>query len=113
MRAGTLRHTVSIQQRSSTIDAVGDVSDSWTTLITARAEIRPLNARELFAAQATQSEVTHQVTVRNRSELAAPKTAAAYRVLFGSRVFDVQGVMNIDERNREVRMLCSEGLSDG
>lgn len=113
MKAGTLRHTVTIQQRSATIDAVGDVSDSWSTVITARAEIRPLNARELFAAQATQSEVTHQVTVRYRAELANPKAAATYRVLFGARVFDVHGVMNIDERNREVRMLCSEGLSDG
>lgn len=113
MRAGTLRHTVSIQSRSSTIDAVGDISDSWSTVISARAEIRPLNARELFAAQATQSEVTHQITVRYRPELAAPKVAATYRVLFGSRVFDIHGVMNIDERNREIRMLCSEGLSDG
>ena len=113
MQAGRLRHSVTIQQRTATIDAVGDVSDSWTTLITARAEIRPLSARELFAAQATQSEVTHQVTVRYRSELAAPKTAATYRVLFGSRVFNIHGAMNIDERNREVRMMCSEGLSDG
>lgn len=113
MKAGTLRHTVSIQQRSATIDALGDVSDSWVTLITARAEVRPLSARELFAAQATQSQVSHQVTVRYRPELAAPKAAATYRVLFGSRVFDVHGVMNIDERNREIRMMCSEGLSDG
>jgi SPP1 family predicted phage head-tail adaptor len=104
---------VSIQQRSATIDALGDISDSWTTLITAHAEVRPLSARELFAAQATQSQVSHQVTVRYRPELATPQAAATYRVLFGARVFDVHGVMNIDERNREIRMMCSEGLSNG
>lgn len=113
MKAGTLRHVVSIQQRSATIDSVGDVSDSWSTLISARAEVRPLNARELFAAQATQSEVTHQVTVRWRPELTPPTQASAYRVLFGARVLAVHGVMNMDERNREVRLLCSEGLSNG
>lgn len=113
MRAGALRHVVEIQQRSSTIDSLGDVSDSWTTVVTDRAAIRPLSVREMMAAQAIQSEVTHQITLRYRSEYANPVTVAPLRVLFGSRVFDVSGAMNIDERNREVRLMAREGISNG
>jgi SPP1 family predicted phage head-tail adaptor len=113
MKAGALRHLVSVQQRSATIDSVGDVSDSWTTLFSDHAEIRPLSGRELLAAQAIQSEITHQITVRYRTEYANPVSVTPLRVLFGARVFDITAVMNLDERNREVRMMAREGVSNG
>ena len=113
MQAGRLRHSVTIQQRTATVDGYGQQSTAWTDVITALAAIEPLSGRELFAAQAVQSEVSHRVTIRYRSELDVPRTGAALRVAFGSRVFDVHAVLNMGERDREMHILCSEGLTNG
>lgn len=113
MQAGALRHVVTIQTRTTTVDGWGQQSTAWTDVISARAAIRPLSGRELFSAQAVQSEVSHEIRIRYRSELDVPRTGAALRVLFGSRVFDVHAVLNVDERDREMRILASEGLTNG
>lgn len=113
MGAGVFRRSVKFQTRSASVDSFGQQVTTWTDAFTARACIEPLSARELFAAQAVQSEVSHLITVRYRAELANPIAVAAIRVLFGARVFNIQGALNIDERKGIVEISTSEGLNDG
>ena len=114
MRAGQLRRRVTIQSRATTVDAVGQISQTWTTVLSGvPAHIEPLSGRELIAAAAVQSAITHRVTVRYHRDLAAPVAANARRIVFGDRYFNVQSVLNIDERNRVIEMLTEEGLSNG
>lgn len=113
MRAGDLRKRLTFQVKSTGQDALGQVVNTWTTAFTCWGEIQPLNGRELLAAQAVQSAVTHTVTVRYRSELATPKQVAAMRILYGSRVFDIRASMNESERNRMVTLSVEEGLNNG
>jgi SPP1 family predicted phage head-tail adaptor len=113
MRSGDLRKRVTFQMRGTTSDTFGQQTTTWTDLFTAWAEIQALSAREMFAAQAVQSEVTHAITVRYRAELALPKTVAAMRVLYGSRIFNLAGATNPDERNRELVIQATEGLDNG
>lgn len=114
MRAGQLRRRVTIQSRATTVDSVGQISQAWTTVLSGvPAHIEPLSGRELIAAAAVQSAITHRVTVRYHRQLASPVAANARRVVFGSRYFNVQAVLNVDERNRVIEMLTEEGLSNG
>lgn len=113
MRSGDLRKRVTFQVRGTVSDTFGQQSTVWTDLFTTWANIQALSARELYAAQAVQSEVTHAITVRYRAELALPKAVAAMRVLYGPRVFNVSGAVNVDERNREIVLQASEGLNLG
>lgn len=113
MRSGDLRKRVLFQMRGTTSDTFGQQTTTWTDLFTAWAEIQALSAREMFAAQAVQSEVTHAITVRYRAELALPKTVAAMRAVYRGRIFNISGAINTDERNREIVMQAAEGLNNG
>lgn len=108
MKAGLLRHQVTLQSPAGARDAVGERITTWTDVATVWARIQPLSARELFAAAQAHAATTHRVTIRHSIDVAA--IDAAWRVQFGSRVFVVDGVRNIDERNREIELLCTEGL---
>lgn len=111
MRGGALRHLVQLQRRATTQESTyGSQDTTWTTYATVYAAIEPLNGRELLAAEAVQSEVTHQITIRwNRGFT----VKAADRVAFGARMFDVQDVINLNERNYEVDITAIEGVTQG
>jgi SPP1 family predicted phage head-tail adaptor len=113
MRSGDLRKRITIQLRGTTTDTFGQQTTTWSDLFTTWAEIQALSARELFAAQAVQSEVTHSITVRYRIEFALPKKVAAMRAIYGARIFNISGAVNTDERNRQIVMQATEGLDNG
>jgi SPP1 family predicted phage head-tail adaptor len=113
MRSGDLRKRVTLQRRDTTKDSYGQQVNTWADVATVWASIEGLSARELLAAQSVQSEVSHRITVRYRSELSDPKAVAAMRAVYNGRLFDISGAMNLDERNRTVELLCAEGLNNG
>jgi SPP1 family predicted phage head-tail adaptor len=105
MQAGRLRHRVTVQRATDAIDQYGDQTPTWTSLGTVWASVEPLNGREYFAAAQMQSEVSTRIVIRPISGVTlTPKD----RVKFGSRYFDIQSVINRDERNRELQLLCVE-----
>ena len=111
MRGGALRHQVQLQSRATTQESTyGSQSTTWTTYATVYAAIEPLNGRELMAAQAVQSEITHQITIRWNPGFTVK---AADRILFGVRIFDVISATNLNERNYEVEIRATEGVTQG
>lgn len=113
VRGGTLRHRLTFQRKSTDQDDVGEPINVWIDAFKCWGEVEPVSGRELLAAQAVQVEVTHTISVRYRAELQNPNDVAAMRVLFGSRVFDINASMNQDERNRVVMLQAKEGLNNG
>lgn len=104
MRAGQLRHRVTIQQLGPvTRDAMGGEIATWNTYAELYAAVEPLEGRELFSAQQVAAEISHRVRIRYHAGV-VPKM----RVLFGSRVFDIQSAMSIEERGRETHLYCRE-----
>lgn len=75
------------------------------------ASISPLYAFEKMG-QGQASEV-HQVCIRWAPALSNPVDVAAMRVVYGLRLLDINGSINTDERNREVNLTCTEGLTRG
>jgi len=64
-------------------------------------------------AMVVESQLTHQVTVRF-SELFLPSIEAdAWRILFGTRVFNITSSMNVDEESKLIIFDCTEGSLDG
>lgn len=117
VRSGNLRKRLTFQVRSAEEDRLGQQVNVWADAFTCWGEIQPLTGRELIAAQAMQSAVTHSIMVRYRPELSEPKQVAAMRVLYrgrwGVRIFDIHAAMNEDERNRVVTLQAEEGLNNG
>lgn len=103
MRAGQLRHLITIQQRSVTRDDFGAESESWTTFSQLWAKVSPLSGQELEQAQAMHSETTHQVTIRYLVGI-----TTEMRVQHAGRTLNILAVTNPDERNIQLELLCKE-----
>lgn len=105
MRAGSLRHRVTLQTPATAADGDGGYTDTWTALATVWASVVPATAHDLERAVAgtVQSSATHLVTIRY---LAGVTTKT--RVLFGTRTLQVTGVQNPDERNISLVLVCQE-----
>jgi SPP1 family predicted phage head-tail adaptor len=111
MRAGPMRHQVVIEGRQATQDTFGEQSTTWATVDTVYADINPLSGREREAAQAINVEISHEITIRYQDEFSDPRVVAAYRVRYGTRLFNIHGSANVDERNREITLLAGEGMT--
>jgi SPP1 family predicted phage head-tail adaptor len=105
MEAGKLRHRVTIQTATSAQDATGYPVKTWGTLATVWAMVLPLQGRELVAAQQAQSESTVHIRTRYLSGVTTKD-----RILFGTRVYEINGIVNPGERNIELQFLCKEVL---
>ena len=107
-RAGRLRHRIYLQSKVVVRDSFGSESITWKTETPAPiwAGIEPLSAREFFASQQMKSEVTHKVIIRYYKGVQTD-----WRVLWGARQFNIVSIINPEERNRELTLLCTEWIS--
>ena len=105
MRAGRLRHRLELQERSVTRDSYGAEVETWTTQHVIWGSVEPLSGSEYFASKQTQAERSHKIIIRYISDL-----HVTWRIKFGSRTFGIESIINRDERNRELTLMCSESL---
>jgi SPP1 family predicted phage head-tail adaptor len=107
MRAGRLNARVRIERLTAVQDPAGQPVEQWVCAAAVWAEILPLRGREFWAAKQVQSEVTHQISLRYFRGL-----TAAMRLVHCERVFTISSAINVDEMNREWRLLCVERTPD-
>lgn len=105
MRAGRLRHRVEIQSGTETVDAAGQPVTTWSTTKTVWGSVEPLLGREFQEAQRTDSDITHTVTVRGASSVDVEK-----RIKFGTRILNIDSVLDVDERGITKRIMCKEDV---
>lgn len=110
MRAGQLRHPITIQRPKYAQDqATGEMTPSWVEVASTWAAIEPLSAREFIAASATQSAVSARIVIRYRAGV-----DATMRILHLDKIYNIEGVLADKDSGRDYLTLpCSEGVSDG
>jgi len=113
MSSGKLHHRIKIQKRNRTLDMYGQRQDSWEDYLSVRANVRPVSGMEKIASMSVAASLTHTILVRYRNEFRFPLKVASMRVLFDERVFDIDSVRNLEERNRWAVLNCVEGSVDG
>jgi len=104
MNAGQLRHQVELQQPTWT-GSGPSASTSWATYATVTARVRTLASRERLAAQAVGATMTCEIWLHYRDDV-----EPSHRVMFGARIFAINGVRNLDERNQWLILSCTEVL---
>lgn len=105
---GELNRQIAIEQRGATRDTDGGVANTWSTVLAACwAAIAPLKGRELIAAKAQQSEITHTVTIRYRTTI-----EPGMRVVFQGRYLHIAAITDPLEDHTYLQLHCSEGLKD-
>lgn len=106
MRIGDLCHRVTLQVKSSVADGMGGTVDTWADRASVWAAVWPTSAREIVAANSTSLVVTHRVRIRYRSDV-----RPTWRVKFGDRYFAIVGMVNPNEQNRTLDLMCQEATS--
>lgn len=101
--AGRLRHRIVIQSPTETINSYGEREQTWATFATVWASIEPMRGRELLEAQQINAELSVKIRIRYLASV-KPK----YRISWDSRTFEINSIANIEERDREIELMCTE-----
>ncbi len=112
MKAGDLRHRIEIQHQVTPRDpATGEYGEpEWQVFAKVWAQVSPLSARDLIAAQAGQSEATARVVIRHRKGV-LPTMRIAHR----GEVLSIEGPPLEDPKSglEYLTILVSKGVKDG
>lgn len=123
MKFGKMRHRVTIQKLTRTDDGAGGYTETWEDIATVWAAVEPLSGREYYLAQQTQAEVSHKVTMRygqwydeyfltpfSSAQEGETVVKPQMRIVYDGRPFsfDIQSVIDVKERHRELVVLCKE-----
>ena len=106
MRAGELRHVVTIKRKVVTQDTYNQEVITWTTVATLRAKIETASGAEYTDVETAGASLAQQVTIRHY-----PGLAPTMRVYWGARVFEIEAVQE-DNLNRATMLMCSEVISE-
>lgn len=111
MRAGRLRHLISIQSSLGTVGDAGDPQPGWdetTPFAQSYASIEPLRASEIASAGGVGYSSTHRVTMRYRAGV-----TSEMRVVFGVRLFNIDAIRNLEEYGEVLELIVTEGRTQG
>lgn len=99
---GEFRHIVTLQKRSDNQNNYGEENE-WLDVMKARVAIYPISGKELFAAETFGTEMTHKINLRY-----VPGVTPDMRIKFGHRVFMIESVINFQEKNTLLQLMCKE-----
>jgi SPP1 family predicted phage head-tail adaptor len=105
MRAGRLRHRVSIRALQPTKDgSTGQVTKTWVEVAMVFAAVEPVAAKAFTGGDQESSQVSTTVTIRWRAGI-----VPSMRIYHGSRTLEIVGVLPDKKSGREFLTLpCSE-----
>ena len=103
MRAGRLRHQLSLQSPTYTNTSVATMVTTWGTVATIWGSVEPLRGREFYDSALINSDVTSRIVIRYTSDI-----ESNYRIVFGTRTFLIDSIINIEERNTEMHLMVIE-----
>src|SRR3989304_308704 len=104
--AGRLNKRVTLQSATIARDDNGQPIETFANVAEIWAAIDPIRGREYFAAQQVSADTTHRLTIRYRSGVSVQN-----RLLFGSRVVRIEGVINPPARSARLELMCIETLT--
>jgi len=106
MNSLPLNKRVTVERLEPTTDPdYGCMVEAWIPTHSVWAAIETLTGREFVIAMTAQAEVTIQVRIRY-----LPGITSAMRITYQGRIFNIQSVINPNEANRELVLMCLEHI---
>lgn len=114
MRAGALKHLVTLQRLTGTQDAANEViPDSWTDVYTnVRASILHQSGAEANRAAAPTSVVKASIRIRYSADRVTTLDAGM-RVVHGDVLYDVKAVLPDLQGRQHIDLVCETGANRG
>jgi SPP1 family predicted phage head-tail adaptor len=100
---GDLRHRISLESALRTSDGGGGAAVTWTAVADVWAAIRPQGGSEGLTLDRVAGAVPYDIWIRHRAGI-----VPAMRVRFGTRVFEIQSVTDIEDRGHWLKLGCEE-----
>ncbi len=106
INAGDFNKRITLQIKTVTRGNYGVETIVWSDVATIWAKVESLRGREYFEAQQIQNENYVRITIRFRKNI-----TPELRVKYGSKYLDIQSVINIDEANNHIELMCIEATT--
>lgn len=103
LRIGNLRHRITFQVPITTVNEIGEEVTGYSDFKTVWAAIEPLHGREFEEGNKNSNEVTHRIKIRY-----TPGLSGDMKIIYKNREFDIQSIINVNERNRELHIMAIE-----
>ena len=102
-QVGRMKFELTLQSRVSTADGMGGFTVSWADTATIKADIMPLSMIERTQGERLIAESTHKLIARFRDI-----TPTTQRLLYGTRVWNINSVVNPDNANSHIVIYVRE-----
>lgn len=103
IEVGKLRERVSIYSQSQTVDAAGSIATTWALVATTWARMEPMGASAIVLASRDDAQRIYRMTIRYRTNITTNS-----RVVWRTRKFDVEGVMDPTEQRQFLTVTLRE-----
>lgn len=103
MKINQLRHRITFQKQVSGENEYGEPVSGWEDVKTVWSSVNPVVGKEYFAAETIQSEISHKIRIRYIKGI-----KPNMRIKFKDRYFSIVSVINYEERNVELQLMCKE-----
>jgi SPP1 family predicted phage head-tail adaptor len=98
VRAGLLRHRITIERPTETLTTLGEPVQSWTPVATIWVSVEHRDAGERFS----DGRIFSERRTRFGGRWLISGVTTPMRVNFGGRLFDLTSVDDLEERHREL-----------
>jgi len=103
MKIGKLRHLINIEESRVSRDSFGGEVSEWIQFAEVWADVSPVSGREFTSFKQLNSEITTKITIRYLEGI-----STEMRILFRDRIFEIESVINPEERNISLILMCKE-----
>ena len=101
-----LRHSIKIERKATTPDGAGGEALTWVVVLSLKAMVTPLSGNERLHAQRLEASTTHKILTRYFTDV-----RAADRINFNGRFFNIEAILNMEERNLWYEFRAVEGVA--
>ena len=110
MRAGRLRHRITIQRSSPARGDAGERIERWHDHATVWAAIRTISDEEKTDKLSVDITATHVITIRYQRQL--DDISPRDRILYDGKTYTIVDAVNTGERDRQIVMRCVRRYRD-
>lgn len=108
MNIGSLKHKITIKVQPISPNSYGEeITDilQWNDFANLYASISPSSGREFYAAQQINNRINTIFIIRFIQGI-----IPSMKVLYGTRAFNILSAPDIEERHKEIHLICEEVL---
>ena len=108
MRAGELRHRITLQQAMETRNSFGEVTRTWSDVATVWASVQALSGREYLEAKQLRKAVTTRIVIRWRDDVTPAMRARWSDPAGTTHIYDIESVIPDATSRRTLTLMCVE-----